>query len=122
MTKGDTKILEMLIGQMAKNRKIDIVIREDLSILGHPELLEPVRDLLHRVTMFGRVFGRGNKEFIPIRSRSRISRAPTVAAWVFANYACVLDLRPKMCELWLKWASGHVLLWHSLGPGQRPSR
>jgi hypothetical protein len=48
MTKGDTKVLEVLIGQMAKNRKIDIVIREGLRILGHPELLEPVCNLLHR--------------------------------------------------------------------------
>ena len=38
----------MLISQMAKDGKINIVIGKGLSILGHAELFEPVLNLLHR--------------------------------------------------------------------------
>jgi len=37
----------VLIGQMAKDGKIDIVVGKDLSVLGHAEFFEPVRNLLH---------------------------------------------------------------------------
>jgi hypothetical protein len=32
---------------MAKDGKIDIVVGKDLSVLGHAEFFEPVRNLLH---------------------------------------------------------------------------
>ena len=38
----------MLISQMAKDGKINIVIGKGLSISGHAEVFEPVLNLLHR--------------------------------------------------------------------------
>jgi hypothetical protein len=37
-----------LIGQTAEYRDIDIVLGKALGMLGHAELFEPVRNLLHR--------------------------------------------------------------------------
>ena len=41
-------LFEVLIGQVAEDREIDIVLGKALGVLGHAELFEPVRDLLHR--------------------------------------------------------------------------
>jgi len=38
----------MLIGQVGKDREINAIFGKTLRILGHPEFLEPVRNLLHR--------------------------------------------------------------------------
>jgi hypothetical protein len=46
--KRDAKIFEMLLRQVGKNGNIDLVIGKALSVLGHAELFEPVRNLLHR--------------------------------------------------------------------------
>jgi hypothetical protein len=40
-------ILEVLIGEMAEHRHIDLVLAKALRVLGHAELFEPVRNLLH---------------------------------------------------------------------------
>ena len=41
-------LFEVLIGQVAQNREINIVLSKALNMLGHTELFEPVRNLLHR--------------------------------------------------------------------------
>ena len=48
MPEQDAKILEVLIGQVAKDRDINAVLGKTLRVLGHAELFEPVRNLLHR--------------------------------------------------------------------------
>jgi hypothetical protein len=37
----------MLIGQVGENRQINAVFSKTLGVLGHAELFEPVRNLLH---------------------------------------------------------------------------
>ena len=45
----DTPIFfEVLIGQIGEDGKIDLVFSKALRVLPETELLEPVRDLLHR--------------------------------------------------------------------------
>jgi putative tryptophan/tyrosine transport system substrate-binding protein len=46
--KGDAKIFEVLVRQMAKDGEVDIVVSKALGVLGHAELSEPISDLLHR--------------------------------------------------------------------------
>ena len=41
-------LFEVLISQIGKDGKINIVVGKTLRVLGHAELFEPVRDLLHR--------------------------------------------------------------------------
>ena len=48
MPEQDADVLEVLIGQMAEYRDIDLVLGKALGVLGHAELFEPVRNLLHR--------------------------------------------------------------------------
>jgi hypothetical protein len=48
MSERDADVLEVLIGQIAEYRDIDLVLGKGLGILGHPELFEPIRNLLHR--------------------------------------------------------------------------
>ena len=47
----DANLFQVLIGQIRQDREIDIVINKVLGILGHAELFEPVRDLLHRLPL-----------------------------------------------------------------------
>ena len=41
-------VVEVLIGQMAQHRDINIVLGKPLDVLGHAEIFEPVCNLLHR--------------------------------------------------------------------------
>ncbi len=50
MTKRrDADLFEVLISQVAKNFEINIVLGKTLGVLGHAELWEPIRNLLHRL-------------------------------------------------------------------------
>src|SRR4029077_10544942 len=44
----DTKLFKVLIGQVAKDGGVDVALDKALRVLGHAELFEPVRNLLHR--------------------------------------------------------------------------
>src|SRR5215472_15033143 len=44
----NAKVFEMLIGQVGENGHINVVLGKPLSILGHAEFFEPVRNSLHR--------------------------------------------------------------------------
>ena len=48
MPERDTKLFQVLIGQVAKDGEINVVLGKTLRVLGHAELFEPVRNLLHR--------------------------------------------------------------------------
>ena len=48
MPEQDVEILEVLISQMGKRRKIDAVVGKSLSVLLKPEVFEPTSNLLHR--------------------------------------------------------------------------
>src|SRR5262249_9460384 len=49
MTKRNTNVLEVLVGEITQDTHvIDAVISKELGVLGHAELFEPVRNLLHR--------------------------------------------------------------------------
>ena len=48
MAEQDVEILEVLISQMGKRRKIDAVVGKSLSVLLKPEVFEPTSNLLHR--------------------------------------------------------------------------
>ncbi len=48
MPEQDADVFEILIGQMAKRRDIDPILGKGLRVLGHAELFEPIRHLLHR--------------------------------------------------------------------------
>jgi hypothetical protein len=43
----DADFFKVLIRQVAQNGKINIVLGKALGVLGHAELFEPVRNLLH---------------------------------------------------------------------------
>ena len=47
MPERDTKLFEVLIGQIAKNGGVDVTLGKTIRVLGHAELFEPVGDLLH---------------------------------------------------------------------------
>jgi predicted lipid carrier protein YhbT len=47
MPKRDANVLQVLIGQMAKRSDTDSVFSKALGVLGHAELIEPLRNLLH---------------------------------------------------------------------------
>jgi hypothetical protein len=47
ITKNDAHFLQVLIGQIGKNREINTVFGKALRVLGHAEFFEPVRNLLH---------------------------------------------------------------------------
>jgi hypothetical protein len=47
MAKKDPDVHKVLISQMGENRDIDAVIGKGFRVLGHAELFEPVRNLLH---------------------------------------------------------------------------
>jgi hypothetical protein len=48
VSERDAEIFEMLLCQVGKNGNIDLVFGKPLRILGHSEVFEPVRNLLHR--------------------------------------------------------------------------
>ena len=48
MPERDTKLFEVLIGQIAKNGGVDVTLGKTLRVLGHAERFEPIRNLLHR--------------------------------------------------------------------------
>jgi hypothetical protein len=47
ITKDDAEVFQVLIGQVAKNRKINAVFSKTSRVLGHAERFEPIGDLLH---------------------------------------------------------------------------
>ena len=46
--KRNSEIFKVLIGQLRENREINTVFGKAPAVLGHAELLEPVRNVLHR--------------------------------------------------------------------------
>src|SRR4029079_13045874 len=44
----NAKVFEMLVGQVGENGHVNVVLGKPLRVLGHAELFEPVRNLLHR--------------------------------------------------------------------------
>jgi len=48
------RVFKMLIGQVGENREINAVFSKTIRVLGHAELFEPVRNLLHRDPSLGR--------------------------------------------------------------------
>jgi len=70
MSKRDAYVLEILIGQIPKGTNVNIVFGKALGVLGHSQLLEPVRNFLHRgaptiSSWLDRDFSHGSGEFIP---------------------------------------------------------
>ena len=51
-------LFEVLVGEMAEHRHIDLVLGKALRVFGHAELFEPVRYLLHRVAALRRTLRR----------------------------------------------------------------
>src|SRR5262249_5828754 len=47
MPQEDADLLQVLISQMGKRGNINSVFSKALRVLGHPELFEPVRKVLH---------------------------------------------------------------------------
>jgi hypothetical protein len=47
MSERDAYVLEILIGQIPKRTKVNIVFGKALGVLGHSQLLKPVRNFLH---------------------------------------------------------------------------
>ena len=47
ITKDDAEVFQVLIGQVAKDRKINAVFSKTSRVLGHAELFEPIGNLLH---------------------------------------------------------------------------
>jgi hypothetical protein len=48
MPERDTKLFEVLIGQVAKDGGVNVALGKALRVLGQAERFEPVRNLLHR--------------------------------------------------------------------------
>jgi hypothetical protein len=49
MAERDTKLVQVLIRQIRENVEIDGILDKAVSVLGHADLLEPLRHLLHIV-------------------------------------------------------------------------
>jgi hypothetical protein len=47
ITENNAQLLQVLISQIGKDFKMDAVFGKTLHVLGHTELIEPIRDLLH---------------------------------------------------------------------------
>jgi hypothetical protein len=47
MPEENAKFLEILIGQMRKNRDVDAILSEALRILGKADILQPLGDMVH---------------------------------------------------------------------------
>ena len=47
ITEDDAQFLQVLIGEVSKDREINAVLCKTLRVLGHAELFEPVSNLLH---------------------------------------------------------------------------
>jgi hypothetical protein len=47
MSERYAKPIKVLIGQLVENVDIDVVVGKTLRVLGHAELSEPIRNLLH---------------------------------------------------------------------------
>jgi hypothetical protein len=47
MADRDAELLKVLVGQVSKDLDIDSILGKTLGVLGHTELFEPVRNLLH---------------------------------------------------------------------------
>ena len=47
MPEQHADILEVLIGQVGEDGKVNVVLGKALRVLGHAEFFEPVRNLLH---------------------------------------------------------------------------
>ena len=47
MPERDAELFEVLIGQMTEDGSVDVVFTKTQGVLGHAELLEPIRNLLH---------------------------------------------------------------------------
>jgi hypothetical protein len=47
MPEQDADLLKVLVCQVMQDRDIDPILSKALRILGHAELFEPVRNLLH---------------------------------------------------------------------------
>jgi hypothetical protein len=45
--RSDANLFEVLIGQVAEYREINVVLGKSLGILPEPQRLKPVRNLLH---------------------------------------------------------------------------
>jgi len=90
MSKRNTDVLEVLISQMGKYRNVDFAFAKAFRILGHDELFEPVRNLLHRGPSSSDVPGEQDK-----RSNTAIS------SWVYDVRATLLytDNRAKAGRL-----------------------
>jgi hypothetical protein len=43
----DTHLLQILISQIGKHGEIDSILGKARRVLGHAELIEPIRDVLH---------------------------------------------------------------------------
>ena len=51
MSERDTKLFEVLIGQIAKDGGVDVTLGKALRVLGHAELFEPVGAHATELTM-----------------------------------------------------------------------
>jgi hypothetical protein len=47
MAEQDADLLKVLVGQVSKDGDIDSILGKALGVLGHAELFEPLRNLLH---------------------------------------------------------------------------
>ena len=80
----NTQILEMLVGQ-GDNSDINVVLGKPLSILGHADLFERVRNLLHRDLPDGYIVIRlnleqGDRGFIRFRCGTPLMAKPSQEA------------------------------------------
>ena len=47
MAEQDADVFEILVSQVRKDAEVDPVLGKGLRVLGHAELFEPIRNLLH---------------------------------------------------------------------------
>ena len=72
MAEQDADLLKVLIGQVAEDRDINSVLGKTLGVLGHAEVFEPVRNLLHRGPTRSR--GAFNPDVDLIAERRKVDR------------------------------------------------
>jgi hypothetical protein len=68
MPERNANLFEILACQILKYGNINLVVDEALDVLGHSELFEPIRNLLHYdrapITVRGRTFSPGSEKFV----------------------------------------------------------
>ncbi len=86
----DPEFFQVLVSQIRKDAKVDVILSEALSVLPETDLLKPVRDLLHRGSA-------RNIELNRVHQQVYLSRSATISDLVIGRRGLRLSpIRPNV--------------------------